>query len=225
MVLDALGGVLGEAVGILISPLPIVAVILMLFSRRAVANGLAFLAGWVLALAAVGTVVFLLAGTADVSGDAGARDGSGTLQIVLGIILILMAGRRWRSRPQPGETPPPPKWMARIDGLAPGGAFVLGVLFAGVNPKNLILAVAAATIVAQAGLGGADTAVTWAVFVLLASLGVMAPVVYRLVRGAHAQATLDAARGWLELHNAAVMAVLFLVFGAKILGTGLGVLS
>jgi hypothetical protein len=54
---------------------------------------------------------------------------------------------------------------------------------------------------------------------------VLAPVVYRLVRGEHAQATLDGARSWLEANNSVVMAVLFLVIGAKILGNGLSTLS
>ncbi len=45
MILDAVGQVLGEAVGILLSPLPIVAVILMLFTARSKANSLSFLSG------------------------------------------------------------------------------------------------------------------------------------------------------------------------------------
>jgi len=41
----AVGGILGGAVGVAISPVPIIAVILMLFSRSAVRNSLAFVAG------------------------------------------------------------------------------------------------------------------------------------------------------------------------------------
>ncbi len=52
--------VLTFAVGVAISPVPIIAVILMLFSQRAKVNGPAFLVGWVLALAAVSTVVYVL---------------------------------------------------------------------------------------------------------------------------------------------------------------------
>jgi threonine/homoserine/homoserine lactone efflux protein len=144
---------------------------------------------------------------------------------VIGALLIVAAIRRWRRRPRHGETVTPPKWMARIDGLRPFAAFLLGVLLSALNPKNLLLAVAAATMIGQVGLSTSDTVITWAIFVLISSLSVLAPVVYRLVRGDRAQATLDSAKAWLEANNATVMAVVFLVIGAKILGNGLSTLS
>jgi threonine/homoserine/homoserine lactone efflux protein len=115
--------------------------------------------------------------------------------------------------------------MSRIDGLRPVAALLLGILLSALNPKNLLLAVGAATTIGQAGLSTGDTVITWAIFVLIASLSILAPVVYRIVRGEQAQATLDAARTWLEANNAVVMAVLFVVIGAKILGNGLSTLS
>ena len=77
MILDALGSVLAEAVGILMSPLPIVAVILMLFTARAKTNSFLFLLGWIVGLAVVGAIVLIVADGADVSTDASASDGSG----------------------------------------------------------------------------------------------------------------------------------------------------
>jgi threonine/homoserine/homoserine lactone efflux protein len=226
MILEALGNVLAEAVGILVSPLPIVAVILMLFTARGKANSLAFLVGWMGGLAALGAIVLTVSDAADVSSDSDASDGSGGVLVAIGTLLILLALRRWRSRPQHGETEPPPKWMARIDGLGPFAALILGVLFAAINPKNLLLGVAAAVQVGQTpGLSTTDTVITWAIFVVIASIGVLTPVVYRLVRGEHAQATLDRAKAWLQANNSVVMAALFLVFGAKILGDGLSTLS
>jgi amino acid transporter len=53
--------VLVPAVGAAISTVPIIAVILVLFSQRARSNGPAFLIGWVLALAFVSGVVCVLA--------------------------------------------------------------------------------------------------------------------------------------------------------------------
>jgi hypothetical protein len=52
--------VLTFAVGVAISPVPIIAVILMLFSAKARVNGLVFLAGWALALAVVSGAVYFL---------------------------------------------------------------------------------------------------------------------------------------------------------------------
>jgi threonine/homoserine/homoserine lactone efflux protein len=169
--------------------------------------------------------VLTVSDASDVSSNSDASDGSGGALVAIGVVLILLAFRRWRSRPQHGETPTPPGWMARIDGLNPFAALALGVLFAAINPKNFLLAAAAAVQVGQVGLSTTDTVITWLIFVLIASIGVLIPVVYRLVRGEHAQATLDRAKAWLEMNNAVVMALLFLVFGAKILGNGLSAVS
>jgi hypothetical protein len=55
-----------------------------------------------------------------------------------------------------------------------------------VNPKNGGLTIAAAATIAGAGLAGGEQAVTLAVFVLIGSVGVLAPLVVYLVAGEHA---------------------------------------
>ena len=62
---EAIGDLLPAAVGVALSPIPIVAVILMLGTPRARANGPAFAAGWVAGLVTVGVIVLLVAGDAD----------------------------------------------------------------------------------------------------------------------------------------------------------------
>jgi hypothetical protein len=93
-----------------------------------------------------------------------------------------------------------------------------------VSPKNGGLTIAAAATIAGAGLAGGEQAVTLAVFVLIGSVGVLAPLVVYLVAGEHAARTLDTWRRWAADHNAAVMAVLFVVFGFKLVGDGIAVL-
>lgn len=222
---QAISEVLPLAIGVAISPVPIIAVILMLFSRRATVNGPVFLLGWVLALAVVGTVVYLVADSADASSSTSASDTVSWGQIGLGVLLLLVARRQWAKRPRPGEAPEMPKWMAGIDALAPGRAFLLGVLLAGVNPKNLALTLAAAAGLAQLGATGSDAIVAMVVFVLVASVTIAGPVAYRLLGGDTARAKLDELREWLGEHNAAVMAVLLLVFGVDLVAKGLGLLS
>ena len=60
-----------------------------------------------------------------------------------------------------------PKWMAGIDALSPGKALGLGVLLAGVNPKNLLLTLGAAAGLAQLGLSTTDAVVSLLVFVVV----------------------------------------------------------
>ena len=54
---EAIGQMLPAAVGVAISPLPIVAVVLMLVTPRGRVNGPAFVLGWMLGLAVVGAIV------------------------------------------------------------------------------------------------------------------------------------------------------------------------
>ena len=75
----AISEVLTFAVGVAISPVPIIAVILMLFSARARVNGPVFLAGWVIGLAVVSGVVYALADASDVATDSTASDSVSSL--------------------------------------------------------------------------------------------------------------------------------------------------
>ena len=113
------------AIGVAISPVPIIAVILMLFSGRAKVNGPMFLAGWVVALAVVSGVAYVISDAGNVSTDSAAADGVSWAQIVFGVLFLLLAGR---SRPAPGTEPEMPKWMTGIDAFAPGKALGVGLL-------------------------------------------------------------------------------------------------
>jgi hypothetical protein len=213
--------VLTFAIAVAISPIPIIAVILMLFSARARVNGPAFLFGWVVALAVVSTIVYVVSHEGNVATDSTAADSVSWGKIVLGVVLLLLARRNWRNRPAPGAEPSMPKWMARVDSLSPLEAAGLGVVLAAVNPKNLILTMGSAAGLAQLGLSTSDAIVAIAVFVVLGSVSIAGPVLYALVGGDRARGTLDSARGWLGEHNAAVMAALFLVFGVDLIAKGL----
>ena len=63
------------------------------------------------------------------------------------------------------------------------------------------------------------------VFVLIASVGVGAPVVLNLILGSKAEHTLTEMKEWLVANNATVMAVLFVVLGAKLLGDGISIVA
>jgi hypothetical protein len=97
---------------------------------------------------------------------------------------------------------------------------------AGVNPKNLMLAAAAGAGLAELGLSSTDAIVSLMVFVIIASLTIVGPVVYYLLGcyllgGDKARAQLSGMKSWLALHNNAIMAVPFLILGANLVAKGL----
>lgn len=119
---QAISAILGFAVAVAISPVPIIAVILMLFSQRARVNGPVFLAGWVVALAIVSGFSYLLAVQGDAPTSSAASDTIAWGKVVFGALFLLLAVRNWRGRPAPGTEPEMPKWMAGIDSLSLGKA-------------------------------------------------------------------------------------------------------
>src|SRR5690349_10271767 len=82
---EAIGQVLSFGVGVAVSPLPIVAVVLMLATPRARTNGPAFLLGWIVGLGLVGTIVLLASSGADASEDGAPATWVGVLKLVLGV--------------------------------------------------------------------------------------------------------------------------------------------
>jgi hypothetical protein len=218
---QGIGEVLTFAIGVAISPVSIIAVILMLFSQRANVNGPVFLAGWVLTLAVVSGVVYFIADQGNAATSSTSSDTISWGKIVLGALLLLLAARTWRGRPAPGTEPETPKWMAGVNSLTPAKAFGLSLVLDGLNPKNLILTIGAATGLAQLGLSGGDAFVSLLVFVIVGSITIAGPVIYYLLGGERAKAELDSMKSWLALHNAAVMTVLFLLLGVDLIAKGL----
>jgi threonine/homoserine/homoserine lactone efflux protein len=222
---QAIGGSLPLALGVALSPAAIIAVVLMLTSRRAKVNGPVFVLGWLIGLGIVGAVVLAVAG-------AGSASKSGTpaawvdwVKIAAGILLLLVAARVFRSRPHGDEQPQMPKWMATIDKTTPLAALGLGAAMSGANPKNLVLAVGGAAAIAQTGIPGGQQAIAYLVFALVGTLGVGIPVIIYFAMGTRSDKLLAGLKDWMSAHNAAITAVLCLIIAAKLIGDGISGLA
>jgi threonine/homoserine/homoserine lactone efflux protein len=215
---QAIGQVLSLAVGVALSPVPIIAVVLMLGTPRARGNGPAFIVGWVLGLSFVGTIALVAASGGDASEDGEPATWVGWVKLGLGVLLLLLAIRQWRGRPREGAEAALPKWMQTIDQFRPGKAFGMAALLSGINPKNLLLTLGAASAIAQTGIDAGEQAVALAVFVVIGTLGPGIPVAIYFVMGERAKHVLDGLKAWMGAHNAAIMAVLCVVIGAKLIG-------
>lgn len=215
---DAIGQILSLAVFVAISPVPIIGVVVMLATPRARSNGPAFILGWVVGLSVVGAVVLLISGGAGASDDGAPADWVNVLKLALGAVAVILAAKQWRQRPRAGADPEMPAWMEAADRFTPGRAAGFGLLLSAANPKNLLLVVAAAATIAQTGASTGAQIAALAVFVLIGTLGAGLPVVLYLALGERSRTILDELKAWMSTHGAAIMAVLFLVIGAKLIG-------
>ena len=221
---EAIGNVLPAAIGVALSPVPIIAVILMLSTPRARSNGPAFAVGWVLGLSAVSAIVLLVAGDAD-DPDSGTSTTVAVVLLGLGLLFLFMALQQWQGRPKAGEPAEMPKWMSAVDHFTPVKSLGLGVVLSGLNPKNLALTVAAAASIAQAGLDGVESTEVAIVFVILGSVTVAGAVLLFLLGGDRATAPLASVKEFMTANNAVIMMVILLVLGAKLIGSGIAGLS
>ncbi|MEV4413036.1 GAP family protein [Catellatospora sp. NPDC049609] len=215
---EAVAGVVPYALGVAASPLPIIAVILVLFSARARVGGPAFLAGALVGVVAVSSSVYLLADHGLLREGDGTGTVAGVVRIALGVALVVVAYLHFLRHRRANGQHVMPKWMAGIDRWSPVKAAVLALLMYGVDPKNLALCAGAAR-----GLAGVPTwvaTVALGVFSLIACLPVIVLVGLFLAGGDRAAVHLERCRGWLSRHHLLVMAGLLLVFGVLLISHG-----
>ena len=222
---QAIGQILPLAIGVALSPIPIIAIVLMLGTPQARSDGIAFAAGWILGLSVVGTIFLVVASGHETTSSGTPQTWVSLLQLLIGVVFLLIAAKQWKSRPKAGQEAVMPKWMQTIDTFKAGKSFGGGVLLSAVNPKNLALTIAAAAAIAELGISNGDEAGAMAVFVAIGSVTIIVPLAIYLVLGEKAKETLEGIKGWMAANNAVIMTVLLLVLGAKLIGDAISGLS
>lgn len=206
------------AVGVAVSPVPIAAVTLILSGARPRALGSSFAFGWVLGVA--GSIVLLIAlvGLADTSDESPLW--IAVPELVLGLVFLGLAVHIWRGRSRKAVRDTPPRWLEALDRLTPARSAGLGLVLAGANPKNLALALAAAIALTEEHASSATTVGSAALFVVIGTLGVAAPLAFSAAAPGRSRSALQGLRAWLLKYEAPVLTLLGLAIGAKLVYDG-----
>jgi hypothetical protein len=215
----AIGEVLAFGVGVALSPLAIVAVVVMLVAPGGPQTAWAFVAGWVISLSLVSTAVLLLADGGDASTSGEPATWVSVVKIVVGVLLVLFALRQCGGRGEAEDEAP--AWMRKLDNVTVTKAFGLATLFNVVKPKNLLLAIGAGVAVAQIGAKPGGQAVGIAAFVIIATAGLAIPLAIHLAMPDRGRDVLLALRDWMVRENAIIIAVVSLIIAAKLIGDAL----
>ncbi|MFJ6405491.1 GAP family protein [Streptomyces hydrogenans] len=201
MVLDLM--VIGTAVTL--GPLHNSVFILLLFARRGVRLGLAFLLSWLADLATVIAVVMLLTGGRPPARHSAPSTAAIVVKLVVGLALVGYGVYRHRRPPRPHG---PPRWAARIDDASPATAAGLAWLL---QPWGLVAA-GAATVV-DADLSTLSDWLALAGYCLLATLSLIVMELYVIRAPAAANARLNALRSGLGRHQEQLIVTLSLAVG------------
>ncbi|GAB3606497.1 hypothetical protein GCM10027413_19060 [Conyzicola nivalis] len=216
-----IGDVLPLALGIAISPLPIMATTIMLLSPKARGTSVGFLIGWVAGITVMTTLFVLLAALLPSVRPHTPNVLIGAIEMLLGLLLIVLAVRTWRARPRAGESPPVPRWITAIDSLTLWRGLAVGFVYSAFRPKNLLISLAAGVVIGSARLALAPATVVMAIFVALAASTIAAPVVAFFSGAPRVTTGLEGLREWLLRNISTVTATALLFLGVVIVGMGI----
>jgi threonine/homoserine/homoserine lactone efflux protein len=212
---SVLAPLLASAVAFAFSPIPIIELILVVFSRRARVNGVVFL----LTVALPTFVIPLLGATLvkDAAGGGSGDSGAGAwVNLAFGVLLLLLAVVNLRKYNDTSA----PKVFGVIEGMGPGAVFGLAIGVTLVNPKNLALLLSAGETLREASLAGAQMLLAVALFTLVAMLPYLLVIAYQNLGGKDAAARLDSLKSTLLRNNHKVMFWVCLVIGLVMGGRG-----
>lgn len=201
------------AIALAIQPWSVLAAVLLVTSRQGVRKEVAYVLGWLLALSAVAiaTVVLYPAKPKPTSTSAALS----AIDLGAGVVLTVWAIVRWR-RPVKPTSSEQPKWMSRIDTMSPALAMILGAFL-----PNYVLVAAAVTNVLELGLSQTSAALVIFGWVVIASLGVAAPLFVLLARPDSAAAIYAGWRAWLVANGQRVLVAVVGVIGVVLAAKGL----
>ncbi|MBC6296092.1 GAP family protein [Listeria sp. FSL L7-1517] len=217
---SAVSAILSPAVGILISPFPIVGLILILLSNKARINSIFYTLGWIIGNIVIFFIgLFVMGSAVNTSGDQSML--VKIVLIVLGVLLILLGAHDFTKRPKKGEKADTPKWFAKMSNIKPGGAMIFAFLLSAVNPKNMLLSLTAGVSVGTLNLVGGQETMAIILFGIIACCSIYIPTIAFLIAGDRLDNVLDSTRKWLIQNNSLIMALLFLFIGLSVISKAL----
>ena len=112
------GEILPLALVIAISPINVIPVVLLLFTKKPLVKRCCFV-GFIAGVAAMLVALVAIAEAVDLSPGSGHATWVAVLKLALGAYLLVAAVRKFRGRPRDGEEGAMPKWMDGIAGFSP----------------------------------------------------------------------------------------------------------
>lgn len=223
--------ILPIALGVIASPIAVLAVLGIMLSDHPRRNATAYTAGWILAVAALLLLWVWLLGSLGVQPD-GPGSVARALHLIVALVCFggsLFVYRRARGTLErlaaartPAElvaaAPQLPGLLRTTEHYTPARSFVLGATIFSLNPMNVSLVAATAIDLLASGLDPLHGTAVGAGFVLAAALPVLIPTLLLIIRGAAAEKPLRKLRTWVLHNNGFLSSSLLMLVGFMQLG-------
>ena len=207
------------------NPWGIMIAVLLLDARRGHGIVWTYVVAWVGAITVVLAVLLAGFGTIFESGSDSGTTAASLVELVIGLALLgwgsmrVLQGRRAAAATSSGNPPAPqetPRWLRAIENISYTGAFLLGIYSA-----TYPLVIAGAGEILRADGGAGEMAALAILFVILGSSSVVTVAALGTFAPRRSAGFLDRMRGWLTVHNRAVITAILLVLGVSITARGL----
>lgn len=193
------------AVGLAISPGPLMLCVLLLCTPKPLANASAFLVGYsTVPIGLIGAMLTVFHQKL-VVGNASAPSGS-NLNLVISVVFFVCALQQGFIKPQSNLLP---RWMQLLDKITPPLAYAIGFVAMATNLKNLSILVSGLNELSQAHLNLGTQLVGTAILLLGTLSGMLIMLTLYILRPQRAKILLHRIRYWLERHTSIVLCALF----------------
>lgn len=209
------------ALTIALSPLPVAALLMLVFSPDGFRSGVGFSIGWFVGVLLATTGLAALTSLLPYTRSAELGVARAAVPLLLGAALMVFGVLQWRRRPAPGAEVPMPAWMGVLGRLTPVRAALIGVGYAAFRPKNLAVAAAAGVIILGGGADPTGATASLGIFTLVASMTMLGPVLAYALGGRVVRVALARARLWLVHNLPVITAATMLVIGLVLTLAGL----
>jgi hypothetical protein len=141
------------------------------------------------------------------------------LLLVLGILFLIAAYKKWDKEDDPDA--PPPKWMAMIDSMTPLKAFAVGFGLMLIGAKFWVFTLSAIGVIGEAQLGQPAGTVAYLLYVVLAQALLLLLILVRILMPGRSKSILDSISNWLTRYNRPILIGVSLIFGLIFLVQGI----
>ncbi len=213
-------------IGSAVVPLQIIIVLLLLKSPdQGLLKGSAYVVGMTITRILQGLIFGSILYESLTNEDSNSKNSIvSILLIVLGILLLIAAYKKWQGADDPDDSPP--KVLTLIDRLTPLKAFGLGLGLPLIAAKLWVFTLSALATIAAAQLGWTTSAIVYLLFILLAESLLLLPILARLFMPERSKYLLTKLSTWLTQNNRPITIVVSIVFGLFFLKSGIsGLLS
>jgi hypothetical protein len=211
-------------IGVALVPVPIIIVLLLLSNESGLLKGAAFVGGAIAVRLAQGIVFgYIFLGDPAATSETGGNLVVSTLLLVVGILLLITAFKKWDKEDDPDA--PPPKWMAALGGLSALKAFGMGAALVAISAKQWVFTLSAVGMIGKAQLPPPAGTGLFLLYALAAQALGLIPVIAYAVMPQRAGSVIASACEWLERNDRPIMIVASSIFGLFFLFKGIAGLT